>query len=134
MTAQTPFIHFFEGIPEELSTVSLRRSRTSGMRTVLMTFKALKSLERFNSFRKRFSGNLRLTDEEGEMSVTPSSVKFVFGGPEGDDLERVECAFEIERPDHWERFMRFMNRYAEANDMSYSNSEQSAESASMEVS
>ncbi|MFB2920427.1 MULTISPECIES: photosystem II reaction center protein Psb28 [Aerosakkonema] len=119
MTAQVPSIEFFEGISEELSNVSLRRNRSTGVRSVLMTFAHLKSLERFNSFTKKFSKALLLIDTEGRISVEPSSVKFIFGGPEGDELDRVECVFEIEREDHWERFMRFMNRYAEANGMAY---------------
>lgn len=113
-------IYFFEGIPEELSNVSLRRNTRSGVRVVLLSFEQLKSLERFNSFRKRFTNSLCLVDEEGEIQVTPSSVKFIFGGPEGDEFERMDCAFEIDREDHWERFMRFMSRYAEVNGMEYS--------------
>jgi len=124
MTSPIASIYFFEGIPEELSNVSLRRNRGSGVRTVLLSFKELKSLERFNSFTKRFTNSLLLSDEEGEIRVTPSSVKFIFGGPEGDDFERMDCAFEIEQEDHWERFMRFMNRYAEANGMVYDNRRQ----------
>lgn len=119
MTSITPSIQFFEGIPEELSKVSLRRNPSSGVRSVLMTFDSLKAIEKFNSFRKKFSNAMRLTDEEGEISVEPSSVQFIFGGDEGDELKRVECKFEIERSDHWDRFMRFMNRYAEANGMAY---------------
>ena len=119
MTAQIPSIQFFEGIYEELSNVSLRRNRNSGIRNVLMSFKSLKALEKFNSFTKKFSKSLMLIDEEGTISVEPSSVKFIFSGDEGDDLERVDCQFEIEREDHWERFMRFMNRYAESNGMAY---------------
>lgn len=120
MTSQTPSIQFFEGISEELSNVSLRRNRNSGARTVLMTFNTLKALEKFNSFTKRSLNSMLLSDEEGAISVDPSSVQFLFSGPEGDELKRVECQFEIDREDHWERFMRFMNRYAEVNDMAYS--------------
>ncbi|MBD2071071.1 photosystem II reaction center protein Psb28 [Leptolyngbya sp. FACHB-671] len=119
MSAQTPSIQFFEGVPETLSDVSLRKNRTSGIRSVLLVFQELKSLERFRSYTKRFTNSVRLTDEEGEINIEPSSVQFVFGGPEGDDLKRVECKFEIDREDHWERFMRFMHRYAEANGMVY---------------
>lgn len=122
MTGNTPSIQFFEGIPEELSNVSLRRSKTSGARSVVMTFNSLKAIERFNSFRKNFSNSMQLTDEEGVISVEPSGVQFIFSGPEGNDLERVECKFEIEQEDHWERFMRFMHRYAEVNGMGYSES------------
>jgi photosystem II Psb28-2 protein len=119
MTSQAPSIQFFEGIPENLDGVSLRRNRSSGVRSVLMTFRELKSIERFNSFRHRFSKALKLIDTEGEIQVEPSSVKFVFGGSEGDDFERMECKFEIEQDEHWDRFMRFMNRYAEVNSMAY---------------
>lgn len=127
MTSQTPSIQFFEGIPEELSNVSLQRNRNSGVRTVLMTFNSLKAIEKFNSFTKRFSNSMLLADEEGVINVEPSSVQFVFGGPEGDELNRMECRFEIEREDYWERFMRFMNRYAEANGMAYNNKQNSTE-------
>ena len=119
MTSPTATIYFFEGIPEDISNVSLRRNRRTGVRSVLLSFKQLNALERFNSFRKRFNNSLCLTDEEGEIRATPSSVKFIFGGPEGDEFERMDCAIEIEQEDHWQRFMRFMNRYAEANGMEY---------------
>lgn len=82
-------------------------------------FEQLKSIERFNSFRNRFSKVLRLSDSEGEIAMEPSGIKFIFGGPEGDDLARVDCTIELDREDHWERFMRFMHRYAEANGIAY---------------
>ena len=122
MASSTPSIQFFAGVFEELSNVSLRREVRTGKRIVLMTFNQLKALERFNSFTKQSLNSLLLTDEEGEISVTPSSCQFIFGGPEGDDLQRVECKFEIEQDDHWDRFLRFMNRYAEANGMGYGES------------
>ena len=119
MASTTPSIQFFAGISEELSNVSLRGDRRSGVRIVLMTFNQLKAIERFNSFTKKSLNSLLLSDEEGEISVTPSACKFVFGGAEGDELDRVECKFEIAQDDHWERFMRFMHRYAEVNGMVY---------------
>lgn len=119
MTITTPSIQFFEGIPEELGNVSLRRDRRTGLRSVLFTFNRLKAIENFKCFRNEFANALQLVDEEGEISVEPSGVKFIFGGPEGDDLNRVECKFAIDREDHWQRFMRFMHRYAEANGMVY---------------
>ena len=130
MTSQTPSIQFFEGISEQLSNVSLRRSRNSGVRSVLMTFDSLKALEKFNSFTKGAANSMILADEEGAISVTPSSVQFLFSGPEGDELKRVECKFEIEQEDHWERFMRFMNRYAEVNGLAYSETGKSIGSGS----
>ncbi|MGJ3250234.1 MAG: photosystem II reaction center protein Psb28 [Elainellaceae cyanobacterium] len=119
MMSPSPSIQFFEGISEELSNVSLRKGATPGAKQVLMSFDDLESIKRFQSYTKRFANGMRLIDEEGQISIEPSSVQFVFGGPEGDDLKRVECKFEIDRDDHWQRFMRFMHRYAEANGMVY---------------
>jgi photosystem II Psb28-2 protein len=119
MTAPAPLIEFFAGVPEELSNVSLRRNKSTGERSVILTFTALKSLERFRSFTRRSANALFLTDEEGQLRVEPSGVKLFLGGEDGDEFQRLECQFEIDRDDHWERFMRFMHRYAEANGMSY---------------
>lgn len=119
MSDLSPCIEFFEGIPEELSNVSLRQNKASGVRTAVLSFERLKSIERFNSYTKRFANSMRLTDAEGVISIEPASVQFIFGGPEGDDLKRVECKLEIDRDDYWQRFMRFMHRYAEANGMAY---------------
>lgn len=115
----TTTVEFFEGIYEAISAVSLRRNRSTGERTVLMTFETLNCIAEFRALRTRFANGLRLTDEEGQIQVDPSGVRFVFGGEEGDDLHRLECEFAIEREDHWDRFMRFMNRYAEENGLGY---------------
>ncbi len=122
MSDVTPSIEFFVGISEELSNVSLRRSKQTGIRNVLMIFENLKSLERFRSYTTQTYGDLRLIDSEGEISVTPSSLKIIWGGDEGDELKEVRCGFDIEKDEHWDRFMRFMERYAEANGMAYQDS------------
>jgi photosystem II Psb28-2 protein len=119
MTSPSPVIEFFQDLPEELSDVSLRQVKGETGRRVVMMFKQLQALERFNSFTKQFSNSMRLLDEEGEITIEPNSVQFKFGGPEGDELERVEVQFDIDREDHWDRFMRFMHRYAAANGMAY---------------
>lgn len=119
VTSTTPTIQFFAGIFEELSNVSLRREVRTDKRIVMFQFDQLKAIEGFTSFTQQSLNSLLLTDEEGDISVTPSSTRFIFGGDEGDELKGVECKFEIERDDHWERFMRFMHRYAEANGMEY---------------
>lgn len=119
MSPVIPSIEFFQGVSEELSSVSLRRNKNTGVRSVVMIFESLNALEKFNSFTKGSAQNLRLIDSEGDILVTPSSLKMIFGGDEGDELKRVECRFEMEQESHWERFTRFMERYAEANDMEY---------------
>ncbi len=114
-----PTIQFFSGVNENLSDVSLRRNRSTGAKSVLMTFEQLNAVEKLNSFTRSSSNTIRLVDEEGEIAVTPDSVRLIYGGEEGHDLKGVECQFEIAQEAHWERFLRFMNRYAEANEMEY---------------
>lgn len=123
MASEVPTVEFFEGIAEEISNVSLRRDSATGDRIVLLLFERLQAIEEFQSFRSRFSGALKLTDSEGVIAIEPSGVKFIFSGPEGDDLKHVECKLAIDREDHWERFMRFMHRYADANGMAYGEAE-----------
>ncbi|BFM40876.1 photosystem II reaction center protein Psb28 [Synechocystis sp. LKSZ1] len=123
MATLTPTIEFFEGLAEDLSNVSLRRNQKTGQRTVVMTFKTLQAIEKFQSFTQKFNGHLRLTDEEGIITVEPSSVKFIFGGDDGDDIRGAQCTFELVEADHWDRFMRFMDRYAAANGMGYQEKE-----------
>ncbi|BAZ43717.1 photosystem II reaction center protein Psb28 [Chondrocystis sp. NIES-4102] len=119
MSSQVPVIEFFKDVAEELSGVSLRRNKNTGVRNILLIFEKLKALDRFNSFTKGSVKNLSLIDSEGKILVTPHSLKMIFGGDEGDELKRVECIFEIDSDAGWERFSRFMDRYAEANEMEF---------------
>jgi photosystem II Psb28-2 protein len=121
-----PSIEFFDGISEELENVSLRRNPATGLRSVKFTFHTLKALQQGNSFIKRSFNTLQLIDSEGTISVAPKSTKLFWGGEENDELKRFEFVFEIERDDHWERFMEFMNRYSEANDLTFAESSQPA--------
>ena len=119
MSSAIPSIEFFRGVSEDLSGVSLRRNKRTGVLNILMVFESLNALEKFNSFTKGSARNLCLIDSEGEILVSPDSVKVIFGGDEGNELKRVECKFEIQSDSHWERFNRFMERYAKANDMEF---------------
>lgn len=119
MVTQTPSIQIFAGVPEELSGVKLRRGKTTGKRSAVLIFERLESLEHFRSYWKRSANAVHLIDEEGEMLIEPTGVQLIYGGPEGEDLRRVECTLEIDHNGHWDRFMRFMNRYAAANAMIY---------------
>ncbi len=119
MSAQIPTVQFYEGIPEAIDNVSLRKNPDTDDRTALLIFKQLRAIEQFQSFRSQFSKALKMVDEEGVITIEPSGMRFIFGGPEGDDLDRVECTLIIDREEHWQRFMRFMYCYANAHDMAY---------------
>jgi photosystem II Psb28-2 protein len=117
--ASIPTLEFYDGVPEELVGISLRRNRNTGTRIMVLSFSQLQAIERFKSFTQKFNKALKMTDVEGVITIEPSSIQFVFGGDEGDEIQRVECKLEVDREDHWERLMRFMHRYAEANGMEY---------------
>jgi hypothetical protein len=41
------------------------------------------------------SNVIHLQDQEGDITITPSATRLLFGGPEGDDIKGVEVEFEI---------------------------------------
>jgi photosystem II Psb28-2 protein len=120
MTNINPSIEFFVGLSEELSNVSLKHNPRTNVFTVVFFFEKLKALEKFQSFTSQTYGDLRLMDEEGTITVHPLGTRVMFGGDDADDLMGVECTFEVHDDGHWDRFLRFMERYAEANGMEFS--------------
>ncbi len=116
MNPITPSIEFFAGIPEELSDVRLRRDRKTGENSVKMTFVNIKAVQGANSFAKASFNDIRLVDSEGVISIEPKSSK-LFWKDKGDDeeLAKIEIIFDVSSTAHWDRFMRFMERYSAAN-------------------
>lgn len=116
MNSITPSIEFFAGIPEELSDVRLRRDRNTGENSVKMTFVNIKAVQGTNSFAKASFNDIRLVDSEGVISIEPKSSK-LFWKDKGDDeeLAKIEIVFDVSSTEHWDRFMRFMERYSAAN-------------------
>lgn len=120
MTSISPSIEFFAGIPEELSDVRLRRDRATDKQSVKMTFVNIKAVQGINSFAKSSFNDIRLVDHEGTISIEPKGSK-LFWKDKGDDeeLAKIEIVFDVSSDAQWERFMRFMQRYAEANGMEF---------------
>ena len=58
-----------------------------------------------------------LVDEEGEMVSRDVNGKFVNGEPAG-----IEALYVMKSEADWDRFMRFMNRYAERNGLGFTKS------------
>ena len=57
---------------------------------------------------------MTMEDEEGEISTANVSARFVEGKPVG-----LLVRHEMKTPGEWDRFMRFMERYAEANGLGF---------------
>lgn len=120
MTSISPSIEFFTGIPEELSDVRLRRDPATGEQSVKMTFVDIKAVQGTTSFAKTSFNDIRLIDSEGTISIEPKSSK-LFWKDKGDDeeLAKIEIVFNVGQTEQWDRFMRFMQRYAEENGMEF---------------
>lgn len=108
----TTSVQFIDGLDEEISGISLRKTKDSKTKIVVLLFERLQAIERLRAYRKQIT-NLWLRDEEGQIKVTPSNVRFFYA--ENEDLSKVECYFEVYSEDIFERVMRFLNRYADEN-------------------
>lgn len=62
---------------------------------------------------------LYMIDEEGELTTRDVNGKFVNGEPAG-----IEAVFVMRGQDEWERFMRFMDRYAKDNGLGLTKNEE----------
>ncbi len=58
-----------------------------------------------------------LLDEEGELSTIDVNAKFINGKPHA-----IEANYDMKSEEDWDRFMRFMNRYAESHGLGFSKS------------
>lgn len=58
-----------------------------------------------------------MIDEEGEIVTREVNAKFINGKPTA-----IEVTYVMKSPAEWDRFMRFMNRYAEENGLGFSKS------------
>lgn len=55
-----------------------------------------------------------MLDDEGEISTVDVQAKFVNGKP-----DRIEAKYVMKSQYQWERFMRFMERYAEEKELGF---------------
>ena len=108
-----PVIQFIKGIDEQtVPDVSLTRSKdgSNGVATFLFDQPSV-----FDSSRELGDiTGLYMEDEEGVMQTVDVSAKFVNGKP-----AKIEARYIMRTIKDWDRFMRFMERYAEANDLGF---------------
>jgi photosystem II protein len=58
--------------------------------------------------------SMKMIDEEGEITTTDVSAKFVNGKPVG-----LSVSYLMQSSDQWDRFIRFMDRYAACNELGF---------------
>ena len=97
-------IQFFPSIDEEVvPDVRLTRSRSGTQGTATFIFDEPKAL---TDSKEEITG-MFMVDEEGEISTREVKAKFVNGQP-----KTLESFYVMKSQEEWDRFMRFMKRYA----------------------
>ncbi|HAZ49883.1 MAG TPA: photosystem II reaction center protein Psb28 [Cyanobacteria bacterium UBA11369] len=108
-------IQFSRGIDEDaIPDVRLTRAKDGSTGTATFYFEKPKALSRSST--EDITG-MYLIDEEGELMTREVKAKFINGQPEA-----LEAFYIMRSPAEWERFMRFMERYAEENGLGFSKS------------
>lgn len=108
-------IQFSRGIDEDATPeVRVTRSRSGESGTATFIFINPKALNQNST--EEITG-MYLIDEEGELITREVKARFVNGKPEA-----IEAVYLIRSVEEWDRFMRFMNRYAAENDLGLSKS------------
>lgn len=110
------YIQFVQGVNEEtVPDIRLTRSRTGNSGTAVFRFDDPKVLDPSNT--EEITG-MYLLDEEGEISTREVKGKFVNG-----QARAIEATVILNSEEEWDRFMRFMDRYAETNGLGLERSE-----------
>ncbi|QLE58821.1 photosystem II reaction center protein Psb28 [Nostoc sp. TCL26-01] len=108
-------IQFSRGLDEEvIPEVRLTRSRSGDSGTATFIFTNPKILDQGST--DDITG-MYLIDEEGEIITREVKAKFINGRPEA-----LEALYLMKSSDEWDRFIRFMERYAQENDLGFSKS------------
>lgn len=99
-------IQFSRGVEEEvIPDVRITRSRDGSNGTATFYFQNPNALSKTST--EDITG-MYLVDEEGELVTREVKAKFVNGQPEA-----LEALYVMKSQDEWDRFIRFMERYAE---------------------
>ncbi|MGA7934666.1 MAG: photosystem II reaction center protein Psb28 [Kovacikia sp.] len=109
-------IQFSIGIDEAVvPDVRITRARDGSNGTATFYFQNPKALS--ESRTEEITG-MYLIDDEGQIVTRDVNAKFINGQPEA-----IEALLLIKSAEDFERFIRFMNRYAEDHDLGFSKSE-----------
>ena len=107
-------IQFIKGIDETVVTdVKLTRSKDGCTGTATFRFNNPDILKSVMKEKGDITG-MYLRDDEGEIITKEVNAKFINGKPHA-----IESLYIIKNPEEWDRFMRFMEKYAIDNQLSF---------------
>ena len=103
-------IEFVKGLPEKvIPDIKLTRATDGSSGPATFNFDAPNVFDASTAAEGDITG-MFLVDEEGEMSTNDVNARFVNGKPCS-----IESTIVMKSPEEWDRFMRFMEKYGEAN-------------------
>ena len=106
-------IQFFRGVDEPVvPDIRMTRSRDGRTGQAIFVFDQPEALspESLGDI-----GGMYMVDEEGQLVTRDVNAKFVNGKPAA-----LEATYTWKTPEDFERFMRFAQRYADANELGFS--------------
>ncbi|KAL7489719.1 hypothetical protein ACHAW6_015404 [Cyclotella cf. meneghiniana] len=107
-------IQFVRGLEEKVVPgIKLTRARDGSSGTATFSFVNPNVFDASTASAGDITG-MFLIDDEGEIKTTDVNAKFLNGKPQS-----IESVLVMQSPEEWDRFMRFMDRYAEANGLGF---------------
>ncbi|CAD5196930.1 unnamed protein product [Musa acuminata subsp. malaccensis] len=108
-----PAIQFIQGTDEQtVPDVRLTKSRDGTNGVAIFTFDQPSVFD--SSGELGDITGFYMIDEEGVLQSVDVSAKFINGKP-----ARIEAKYVMRSPRDWDRFMRFMERYSQANGLQF---------------
>ncbi|XP_020406530.1 photosystem II reaction center PSB28 protein, chloroplastic [Zea mays] len=112
-TGKQPAIQFIQGTDEQtIPDVRLTKSRDGTNGVAIFTFEQPSVFD--SSAELGDITGFYMIDDEGVLQSVDVSAKFVNGKP-----ARIEAKYVMRTPRDWDRFMRFMERYSQANGLQF---------------
>lgn len=110
-------IEFVRGLEEKcVPDVKLTRARDGSSGIAKFQFASPNCFDASTAAAGEVTG-MFMIDEEGEISTTDVNARFTNGKPQS-----IESTYVMTSPAEWDRFMRFMERYGEANGLGFTKS------------
>lgn len=108
-----PVLQFIQGTDEQtIPDVRLTKSRDGANGMAIFSFDEPSVFD--SSGELGDITGLYMIDEEGVLTSVDVSAKFINGKP-----SRIEAKYIMRTPQDWDRFMRFMERYSNANGLQF---------------
>mmetsp|Transcript_20412 Transcript_20412/g.26321 ORF Transcript_20412/g.26321 Transcript_20412/m.26321 type:complete len:146 (+) Transcript_20412:184-621(+) len=110
-------IQFVKGLDEkDIPNVKLTRGRDGSSGVATFNFNSPNCFDISTQSAGEVTG-MFMVDDEGEISTNQVNARFVNGKPQS-----IESTYVMTSPGEWDRFMRFMERYGEANGLGFNKS------------